>query len=226
MKAKEKSEEKNPVGRPSSFTTEMGDLICERMQTGESLRSICRDDDFPHLGQVIRWLASNANTGFRLQYAHSRQVGLEVMADDVLNIADQDPVLTPDGKIDNAGVQHQRLRVDTRKWILSKQLPKVYGDRTILAGDEDAPLNPLTNNERAAQAAKIINQAVERSKIDQDWKIIIPHIPHNELLKETDYERMDTGAEATAIAECFLCNGMSELLREQGDALDQLERGV
>ena len=166
--SKETPKEKNPVGRPSTFTKEMGDLICERMETGESLRSICKDDDFPHLGQVIKWLASNANIEFRLQYAHSRQVGLEVMADEVLNIADQEPVKTADGKIDNAGVQHQRLRVDTRKWILSKQLPKVYGDRTILAGDEDAPLNPLTNNERAAQAAKIINEALERSKLDQD----------------------------------------------------------
>jgi len=166
--SKENPKEKNPVGRPSTFTKEMGDLICERMETGESLRSICKDDDFPHLGQVIKWLASNANIEFRLQYAHSRQVGLEVMADEVLNIADQEPVKTADGKIDNAGVQHQRLRVDTRKWILSKQLPKVYGDRTILAGDEDAPLNPLTNNERAAQAAKIINEALERAKIDQD----------------------------------------------------------
>ena len=199
MTTKEKSGEKNPVGRPSTFTKEMGNLICDRMETGESLRSICRDADFPAVGQVIKWLASNANIEFRLQYAHSRQVGLEVMADDTLNIADQEPVKTADGKIDNAGVQHQRLRVDTRKWILSKQLPKVYGDRTILAGDEDAPLNPLTNNERAAQAAKIINEALERSKLDQDWKIINPH---NELLKET---RMDTGAEATAIAECVPC---------------------
>ncbi len=162
------SKAKNPVGRPSTFTADMGNRICDRMETGESLRSICRDDNFPHVGQVIKWLASDLNREFRLQYAHSRQVGLEVMADDVLNIADQNPVLTPDGKIDNAGVQHQRLRVDTRKWILSKQLPKVYGDRTILAGDADAPLNPLTNNERAAQAAKIINEAVERAKIDQD----------------------------------------------------------
>jgi hypothetical protein len=168
MTTKEKSGEKNPVGRPSTFTKEMGNLICERMETGESLRSICKGDDFPHVGQVIKWLASNANIEFRLQYAHSRQVGLEVMADDTLNIADQEPVKLADGRIDNAGVQHQRLRVDTRKWILSKQLPKVYGDRTILAGDEDAPLNPLTNNERAAQAAKIINEAVERSKLDQD----------------------------------------------------------
>jgi hypothetical protein len=168
MTTKEKSEGKNPVGRPSTFTAEMGNLICERMETGESLRSICRDDDFPAVGQVIKWLAKNTNIEFRLQYAHSRQVGLEVMADDTLNIADQEPVKTADGKIDNAGVQHQRLRVDTRKWILSKMLPKVYGDRTILAGDEDAPLNPLTNNERAAQAAKIINEAVERSKLDQD----------------------------------------------------------
>jgi hypothetical protein len=39
------------------------------METGESLRSICRDDAFPHVGQVIKWLAKNTNMEFRLQYA-------------------------------------------------------------------------------------------------------------------------------------------------------------
>jgi hypothetical protein len=40
------------------------------------------------------------------------------MADDLIDIADEqgDP-------------NRNRLRVDTRKWLLSKALPKIYGDR-------------------------------------------------------------------------------------------------
>jgi hypothetical protein len=37
-------------------------------------------------------------------------------------------------------VQKQRLQVDSRKWLLSKMLPKVYGDKIELSGDASAPL--------------------------------------------------------------------------------------
>ena len=37
-------------------------------------------------------------------------------------------------------VQAARLRVDARKWIASKVLPKQYGDRLAVAGDADNPV--------------------------------------------------------------------------------------
>ena len=30
--------------------------------------------------------------------------------------------------------------IDTRKWLLSKMLPKVYGDHLTVAGDPDQPI--------------------------------------------------------------------------------------
>ena len=33
-----------------------------------------------------------------------------------------------------------RLRLDSRKWLMSKVAPKRWGDRTIHMGDPDAPL--------------------------------------------------------------------------------------
>ena len=41
-------------------------------------------------------------------------------------------------------VDRSKLMIDTRKWLLSKLLPKKYGDRTVLAGDPDAPLSAPT----------------------------------------------------------------------------------
>jgi hypothetical protein len=31
-------------------------------------------------------------------------------------------------------IQRSRVRIDTRKWLLSKMLPKVYGDKSEVAG--------------------------------------------------------------------------------------------
>jgi hypothetical protein len=49
-------------------------------------------------------------------------------------------------KLDPVGINRNRLRVDARKWIASKLKPKKYGDRQILAGD---PENPLEVNQRS-----------------------------------------------------------------------------
>jgi len=42
--------------------------------------------------------------------------------------------------VDHEHIQRARLRVDTRKWILSKMLPKVYGDKFQVGGDGGEPL--------------------------------------------------------------------------------------
>jgi hypothetical protein len=44
--------------------------------------------------------------------------------------------------VNGENLQRSRLRVDTRKWLLSKALPKIYGDKLALGGDQDAP--PIT----------------------------------------------------------------------------------
>lgn len=56
------------------------------------------------------------------RYARARAAGLDRMADDTLRIAD-DPELEPNDK---------RIRVDTRKWLLSKLAPKKYGEKLDL----------------------------------------------------------------------------------------------
>ena len=51
-------------------------------------------------------------------------------ADEFLQIAD-----------DKSGdAMRDRLRLDTRKWLMSKIAPKRFGDKFIHSGDPDAPL--------------------------------------------------------------------------------------
>lgn len=124
------------AGRPSEFTPETANAICERLIDGESLRRICRDDDMPSASTVCRWLSQNE--AFREQYAHARDAQADTLADAILDIADGSEVAEPDA----VQVARDRLRVDSRKWLAAKMAPKRYGDKVALTGgsDGDAPL--------------------------------------------------------------------------------------
>ena len=51
---------------------------------------------------------------------------------------------------------HRKLQIDTRKWLLARWLPKVYGERTTLAGDPEAPLaQTMTDDQLAAKVAAL-----------------------------------------------------------------------
>ena len=137
---------KRRQGRPTGYTPELAEAICERLANGESLRAICRDDAMPAESTVRGW-ARDDREGFSTQYARARDIGLDAMADELLAIADDgsnDTYKTDDGKVtvDHDHIQRSRLRVDTRKWLLSKMAPKRYGDRQHLemTGAEGGPI--------------------------------------------------------------------------------------
>jgi hypothetical protein len=125
------------TGRPSSYTDEIADEICERLAEGESLRAICKSDGMPRMSSVFRWLADEANERFREQYARAREEQAEALADEIVTIAD--------GETPNADSARDRLRVDARKWVAAKLKPKKYGDKTLHGSDPDNPLPPGFN---------------------------------------------------------------------------------
>jgi hypothetical protein len=120
-----------PAGRPPSYSQEKAAAICAQMAEGRSLVSILDSDEMPGYSTVMRWLDDYPE--FRDKYARAAEQRAERMAEEMLQISD-------DGKRDfSAGeggdqfngehVQRARLRVDTRKWLLSKMQPKKYGDK-------------------------------------------------------------------------------------------------
>jgi hypothetical protein len=133
------------MGRPSSYTPELAAEICERLACGESLRAICRDDHMPSDFAVRSW-AINDVAGFSSRYTCARDFGLDVLADELLDISNT-PVEGVRREESDDGVKvvredmlgHRRLQVDARKWYLSKLAPKKYGDRQAveLSGNVD-----------------------------------------------------------------------------------------
>jgi uncharacterized protein with von Willebrand factor type A (vWA) domain len=124
---------KDVGGRPTIYTQDLADLICERLANGESMRSVARDKNMPASATMFRWMRSQE--GFRDQYEIAKEESADALVEDMLDIADNgaEQELEIDGTeikaVTQVGVSHARLRVDARKWAASKLKPKKYGDK-------------------------------------------------------------------------------------------------
>ncbi len=145
MTNKKPAPKKTKKGRPSLYTEALAAKICQRLAEGKSLRSICRDDAMPAISTVMGWLFDGDHDEFSEQYARAREAQAEVRADEIVDIADDDTndfTADKDGKLvaDHEHIQRSRLRVDSRKWIAAKLLPKRYGDTLQHTGEGGGPV--------------------------------------------------------------------------------------
>lgn len=124
------------TGRPSDYSSELADLICEMIADGKSLRKICEADDMPNKATVFRWLT--LHKVFSDQYAKARESQADTLFDEVLAIADQYDSAADKLEVDH--INRARLRIDARKWMAGKLRPKKYGEKLELSGDADSPL--------------------------------------------------------------------------------------
>lgn len=112
------------------------ELILKRLADGESLNAICKDADMPAESTVRSWALKDVE-GFAAKYAHAREIGYDRLGEEILQIADTPQLgeirtTKADGgeEVKYADmIEHRRLQVDARKWMLSKMLPKRYGDK-------------------------------------------------------------------------------------------------
>ena len=119
------------MGRPSSYTPELGDLILNGLIAGESMRKLCAPEDMPDRGTVVRWLAEHPD--FEAKYAHAREAQADTMDDLILEEAEK---VTPET------AAASRVKIDAYKWRAAKLKPKVYGDKMLHGSDPDNPLPP------------------------------------------------------------------------------------
>ena len=152
-------------GAPRTYDREaIGALICAELKKGRSLESICKAEGMPAISTVLDWVEQDP-TGFGEHYARARKIGYALLADEIIQLSDKThewvtvQELDPDGRplLDEQGnprlkqvlmplsadvIAHKRVQIDTRKWMLSKMLPKVYGDKVTQehTGAEGGPI--------------------------------------------------------------------------------------
>lgn len=148
------------MARPSSFSQDIADTICERLADGESLRTICASEAMPKRSTVFRWL--NEREEFRSQYARAREEQAEALADEIVAISDGD------GTEENpSDPQRDKLRVDARKWAAAKLLPKKFGDSVQLKhADADGNKVDLADAPAAARLAALLEAVRQRAADD------------------------------------------------------------
>jgi hypothetical protein len=129
------SETPAKVGRPSTRSPEIAKRLCDHVAAGNSVRSFCRVEGNPGMFMIFQWLREDHI--FAQHYTQAMEVRAERMFEDMLDIADDTTgdkkTAIKNGKevelVDFDNIQRSRLRVDTRKWVLSRMNPKKYGER-------------------------------------------------------------------------------------------------
>ncbi len=155
------------IGRPSDYTKDIADLICERLADGESLKSICTDGDMPSRGTVFRWLAKDKT--FQDIYARAREEQAETIFDEMKDISDDstnDYMTKECGGIglNPESIQRSKLRIDSRKWILAKLKPRKYGDKQEIHHSGELKVNKTT--EELEEELKALGVTLPKSTLD------------------------------------------------------------
>ena len=131
---KEKS--KHPGGRPTKYTEELANRICDAVATTtDGMRRMCANNEgFPTCETLMQWRYKYPE--FSSRYKEAKLVQADLFAEQIIDICDNE-------QLTSESIQHARLRVDTRKWLTSKLIPKTYGDKvqnetTVNIKHEDA----------------------------------------------------------------------------------------
>ena len=125
------------MARYTLYTPELAELILDELCSGRTLADVCGDPGMPSIRTVNLWVLQNRE-GFRAPYHEAREIGWLTLSDQMLKIADdcrQDRTLrrNKDGScefvVNLAAIRRAQQQINTREWLLSRMLPRVFGNR-------------------------------------------------------------------------------------------------
>lgn len=142
---------KRSRGRPTAYTPAVGKAVCKMLAMGMSVKAIGKREWMPRSTTILTW-GNDPSHPFSDHYAKSRLIGFLSRAEEILDISDDGTNdymerRDKDGAslgwmVNGEAVARSRLRVETRKWVLSKMLPKIYGDKVAMehTGKDGGPI--------------------------------------------------------------------------------------
>lgn len=105
----------------------VGERICRAMEEGVSLTKAAKAEGVTE-GTVRQWAREKPN--FATRYALARERQPAAYHDDLDSAIEEAAIAALDPVNATARLTALRLRIDTRKWQLSKMLPKKYGEHS------------------------------------------------------------------------------------------------
>lgn len=138
------------------------------------MRTICADPLMPSRATVLRWLGGGEHPEFEAIHARAREAQADHLADELLEIADT-PITGQKVTSKEWGdeiteadmIEHRKLRVGTRQWIIERMNPKKYGAKQqVDIGNADGKPFAVSDAEAAPKLAAIIAAGLARKAAD------------------------------------------------------------
>jgi len=117
------------MGRPVKWPPEhpVWSEIIDRVSAGKSVSTVLSEKGMPNWTVFQAMLAHDAS--LNAAYEKAVQNRADKLADEILELSDEQMPAGLEGAMASAWVQQKRMQVDARKWIASKLKPRTYGDR-------------------------------------------------------------------------------------------------
>lgn len=136
--------------------------IIQDIEDGKALRTILKYSGMPSSSTFYIWIEEDDAKSKR--YTHACEVRADNIFEDILSIADDsenDIKYDSDGRerTDSEVIQRSKLRVEARKWYLSKLNPKKYSDKIDINSNN---INQNFNQDLTSEEAKRINEMLDK----------------------------------------------------------------
>ena len=143
--SKEETQLKNKGGRPTLYNQQIAEEICEHVATGGFVSQL-QAKGLPSHTTISKWL--NENEEFSAMFARAREQRAETFADQIVEIADKEE-----------DAAKARNRIDARKFVASKLLPRTYGDK------QEVNINQTVSIAHAEALMTLANRAREAKQL-------------------------------------------------------------
>jgi len=122
------------VKKQVAYSPELGERVCREIAiTTRGLTAICKENpDFPARDTIYMWRLDHPE--FAAIYNEAKRIQADLFVEEIIEISDDiknDNIENKDGSLrpNKEWIMRSKLKVDSRKWIACKLLPKVYGDK-------------------------------------------------------------------------------------------------
>jgi hypothetical protein len=136
--------------------------ICDKVILNKTSFNQEVDESEITLVSFYKWIAKNKD--LQDLYNYAREVRSDVLFEQIVDIADttEEGVVVKDGKngIETRTgdmIEHRRLRVEARKWVVSKMCPKKYGDKIDVTTN-----NESINNKNITLTEEMLNSIIDK----------------------------------------------------------------
>ena len=121
-----------PGGRPTKYSDELAEIICERVATHRhGLKKICAMyHDMPDHTTITLWRIKHKE--FSTQYLAAKKSQIDLVIEELDEVMDENLRFYTDEKgnerIDSPSATIAIAKANNKKWFASKLAPQLYGD--------------------------------------------------------------------------------------------------